>query len=172
MRKNFGAKPYLYPQPVLIVGSYDAQGNPDAMNAAWGGISDSAQITMCLSESHKTVKNILETGAFTVSMASGNQVSDKLEKAGWHTTKSSFVNAPLIDELPMALECRLVSYDEETCCMIGEIVNVSADGSVLDEKGNIDPAKLRPITFDAVNGTYLALGEKVGNAFSDGRQRM
>ena len=72
----------------------------------------------------------------------------------------------------MALECRLVSYDEETCCMIGEIVNVSADGSVLDEKGNIDPAKLRPITFDAVNGTYLALGEKVGNAFSDGRQRM
>ena len=186
MRKNFGAKPYLYPQPVLIVGSYDAQGNPDAMNAAWGGISDSAQITMCLSERHKTVKNILETGAFTVSMAtsdqvvacdyvgmaSGNQVSDKLEKAGWHTTKSSFVNAPLIDELPMALECRLVSYDEETCCMIGEIVNVSADGSVLDEKGNIDPSKLRPITFDAVNSAYLVLGEKVGNAFSDGRQRM
>ena len=103
MRKNFGAKPYLYPQPVLIVGSYDAQGNPDAMNAAWGGISDSAQITMCLSESHKTVKNILETRAFTVSMAtsdqvvacdyvgmaSGNQVSDKLEKAGWMKKETS-----------------------------------------------------------------------------------
>ena len=186
MRKNFGAKPYTYPQPVYIVAAYDEDGTPDAMNAAWGGISDDTQISMCLSPGHKTVKNILARKAFTVSMAtsdqvvacdyvgmaSGNQVSDKLEKAGWHTTKSSFVNAPLIDELPMALECRLVSYDAQTCCMIGEIVNVSADGSVLEEKGNIDPAKLRPITFDAVNGTYLALGEKIGNAFSDGRQRM
>ncbi|MFR9255872.1 MAG: flavin reductase family protein [Merdibacter sp.] len=183
MRKNFGAKPYLYPQPVLIVGSYDAQ-KPDAMNAAWGGISDSAQITMCRARPQDGEEHF-GYRAFTVSMATSDQVvacdyvgmaseirSATSWKAGWHTTKSSFVNAPLIDELPMALECRLVSYDAQTCCMIGEIVNVSADGSVLDEKGNIDPAKLRPITFDAVNGTYLALGEKVGNAFSDGRQRM
>ena len=182
MRKNFGAKPYTYPQPVLIIASYDENGTPDAMNAAWGGISDDTQISMCLSAGHKTVKNILKRKAFTVSMAdaahvaacdyvgivSANDVPDKLEKAGFHTTRSEFVDAPLIDELPLALECRLVSYDEESCRMIGEIVNVSAEESVLDENGKIDPGKLQPITFDPVNNAYLKLGEKVGNAFRDG----
>lgn len=182
MRKNFGAKPYTYPQPVLIIASYDENGTPDAMNAAWGGISDDTQISMCLSAGHKTVKNILKRKAFTVSMAdaahvaacdyvgivSANDVPDKLEKAGFHTTRSEFVDAPLIDELPMTLECRLVSYDEESCRMVGEIVNVSAEESVLDENGKIDPGKLQPITFDPVNNAYLKLGEKVGNAFWDG----
>ena len=182
MRKNFGAKPYTYPQPVLIIASYDENGTPDAMNAAWGGISDDTQISMCLSAGHKTVKNILKRKAFTVSMAdaahvaacdyvgivSANAVPDKLEKAGFHTTRSEFVDAPLIDELPMALECRLVSYDEESCRMIGEIVNVSAEESILDENGKIDTGKLQPITFDPVNNAYLKLGEKVGNAFRDG----
>ena len=182
MRKNFGAKPYTYPQPVLIIASYDENGTPDAMNAAWGGISDDTQISMCLSAGHKTVKNILKRKAFTVSMAdaahvaacdyvgivSANDVPDKLEKAGFHTTRSEFVDAPLIDELPMTLECRLVSYDEESCRMVGEIVNVSAEESVLDENGKIDPGKLQPITFDPVNNAYLKLGEKVGNAFQDG----
>ena len=182
MRKNFGAKPYTYPQPVLIIASYDENGTPDAMNAAWGGISDDTQISMCLSAGHKTVKNILKRKAFTVSMAdaahvaacdyvgiiSANDVPEKLEKAGFHTTRSEFVDAPLIDELPMALECRLVSYDEESCRMVGEIVNVSAEESVLDENGKIDPQKLQPITFDPVNNAYLKLGEKVGNAFRDG----
>lgn len=182
MRKNFGAKPYTYPQPVLIIASYDENGTPDAMNAAWGGISDDTQISMCLSAGHKTVKNILKRKAFTVSMAdaanvaacdyvgivSANDVPDKLEKAGFHTTRSEFVDAPLIDELPLALECRLVSYDEESCRMVGEIVNVSAEESVLDENGKIDPGKLQPITFDPVNNAYLKLGEKVGNAFRDG----
>ena len=182
MRKNFGAKPYTYPQPVLIIASYDENGTPDAMNAAWGGISDDTQISMCLSAGHKTVKNILKRKAFTVSMAdaahvaacdyvgivSANDVPDKLEKAGFHTTRSEFVDAPVIDELPMTLECRLVSYDEESCRMVGEIVNVSAEESVLDENGEIDPGKLQPITFDPVNNAYLKLGEKVGNAFRDG----
>lgn len=182
MRKNFGAKPYTYPQPVLIIASYDENGTPDAMNAAWGGISDDTQISMCLSAGHKTVKNILKRKAFTVSMAdaahvaacdyvgivSANDVPDKLEKAGFHTTRSEFVDAPLIDELPMTLECRLVSYDEESCRMVGEIVNVSAEESVLDKNGKIDPGKLQPITFDPVNNAYLKLGEKVGNAFRDG----
>lgn len=182
MRKNFGAKPYLYPQPVFIIATYDENGNADAMNAAWGGISESNQISMCLSAGHKTVKNILIKKAFTVSMAdvkhvvacdyvgieSGNTVPDKLEKAGFHTTKSEFVDAPVIDELPMAVECKLLSYDPETCRLVGEIVNVSAEESVLDENGKIDPKKLQPITFDPVNNAYLALGEKVGNAFQDG----
>ncbi len=184
MRKNFGAKPYTYPQPVLIIAAYDENGTPDAMNAAWGGISDDTQISMCLSADHKTVKNIQARKAFTVSMAdaahvvacdyvgivSGNKVPDKFEKAGFHATKSEFVDAPLIDELPMTLECTLVSYDPETCRLVGEIVNVSADERILDENGKIDPAKLEPITFDPVNNAYLKLGEKVGNAFKDGMQ--
>ena len=184
MRKNFGAKPYTYPQPVLIIAAYDENGTPDAMNAAWGGISDDTQISMCLSAGHKTVKNIQARKAFTVSMAdaahvvacdyvgivSGNKVPDKFEKAGFHATKSEFVDAPLIDELPMTLECTLVSYDPETCRLVGEIVNVSADERILDENGKIDPAKLEPITFDPVNNAYLKLGEKAGNAIQYGTQ--
>ena len=182
MRKNFGAKPWTYPQPVFIVATYDEQGMPDAMNAAWGGIDLDDQINLCLSAGHKTVKNLLITKAFTVSMAtveqmvacdyvgivSGNKEPDKFAKAGFHATKSEFVNAPLIDELPMAVECELVSYDPETCHLVGRILNVSADESILDEKGKIDPAKLRPITFDPVPHDYLVIGEKVGNAFKDG----
>ena len=184
MRKNFGAKPWTYPQPVFIIASYDEEGRADAMNAAWGGISDDTQISLCLSAEHKTEKNIQARGAFTVSMAdaahviacdyvgivSGNDVPDKLEKAGFHTTKSQFVDAPLIDELPMAVECRLISYDPETCRMVGEIVNVCADESILDERGKIDPDRLQPIVFDPVNNAYRKLGEKAGYAFRDGLQ--
>lgn len=181
MRKNFGAKPYLYPQPVLIIGTYDENGNPDAMNAAWGGISEANEISICLSAGHKTVKNLLKTGAFTVSMAdadhvtecdylgiaSGNTVPDKFAKSGLHATASSLVNAPLIDELPMTLECRVIGYDPDSCILRGEILNVNADERILTD-GRIDPAKLRPITFDPVNNAYLVIGEKVGNAFRDG----
>ena len=181
MRKNFGAKPICYPQPVFILAAYDENGVPNAMNAAWGGISDDKEISFCISAGHKTTHDILARKAFTVSMAdaahvvecdyvgvvSGNDVPDKLDKCGFHTTGSEFVDAPLIDELAMALECRLVSYDPETCRLVGEIVNVCADESVLTD-GKIDPAKLQPITFDPMNNAYLVLGEKVGNAFSDG----
>jgi len=183
MRKNFGAKPILYPQPVFIIATYNEDGTANAMNAAWGGISESNQISMCISEDHKTTKNVLARGAFTVSMAtadyvaecdyvglvSGNKVPNKLEKAGFHTVKSEFVDAPVITELPMAVECKLVSYDAETCQMVGEVVNVCADEVVLTD-GKIDPVKLRPITYDGMNHTYLVLGEKVGNAFSDGNK--
>ena len=138
MRKNFGAKPILYPQPVFIIGSYDENGTPYAMNEAWGGISKANQISMCLSASHKTVKNIFARSGFTVSMAtaeqlvacdyvglvSANDVPNKMEKAGFHTVKSENVDAPLIEELPLAVECKLISYDEETCCMVGKIINV------------------------------------------------
>ncbi len=181
MRKNFGAKPFLYPQPVFIIGSYDENGTPDAMNAAWGGISEADEISMCLSAGHKTVKNILARKAFTISMAtadtvascdyvglvSGNNVADKLEKAGFHTEKSEFVDAPIITELPLTIECALISYDSETCRMVGKIVNVCAEESILTD-GKIDPIKLRPITFDGVNNAYHVLGEKVGDAFKVG----
>ena len=182
MRKNFGAKPMCYPMPVYIIATYGADGTPDAMNAAWGGISEEQEISICISEDHKTTENILARKAFTVSMAtarymkecdyvgivSGNKVPDKFRKAGFHATKSEFVDAPLIDELPMALECELISYDPETCRLVGRIVNVSADESVLSDNGKVDVSKLQPITYDPVNHHYLALGEKVGQAFHDG----
>lgn len=182
MRKNFGAKPMLYPQPVFIIGTYAEDGTPNAMNAAWGGISEEAEISICVSAEHKTTKNILARKAFTVSMAtadtvvacdyvgvvSGNKVPDKVARAGFHVTKSSFVDAPLFDELPMAVECELISYDSESCRLVGRIVNVCADESVLNGAGKVDPAKLRPITYDPMNHDYLVLGEKVGNAFEDG----
>ena len=181
MRKNFGAKPITYPQPVFIVASYDENGAANAMNAAWGGISEENELSMCISDDHKTTKNILARKAFTVSMAtadtvaqcdyvgvvSGNKTPDKLEKCGFTVTRSAFVDAPLIDQLPMAVECRLISYDPESCRMVGEIVNVCAEESVLTD-GKIDPMKLRPIAFDPMNSAYHVLGEKVGNAFSDG----
>ena len=184
MRKNFGAKPYMYPMPVLIIGTYDESGVPDAMNAAWGGVADRSRIAMYLSGGHKTVKNILKRGAFTVSMGdaehaaacdyvgieSGNSVPDKVARAGFHVTKSEHVDAPVIDELPLALECKLVSYDEETELLAGEIVNVSVDERALDENGKLDVTKLHIITFDSANHDYFALGEKVGRAFEDGKK--
>lgn len=184
MRKNFGANPYLYPMPVLIIATYNEDGTPDAMNAAWGSIADTNRIAMYLAAEHKTMKNILSRRAFTVSMAdadhmvaadyvgivSGNKVPDKVARAGFHTTKSEFVDAPLIDELPMALECKLVSFDKESELLIGEIVNVCADERILGENGKIDPDKLKPISYDPVNRHYRILGEKIGNAFKDGAQ--
>lgn len=183
MRKNLGAKPLTYPQPVFIIATYGEDGTPDAMNAAWGGISEMKEISMCLSAGHKTVKNILERKAFTVSMAeagqviacdyvgivSGNKVPDKFSKAGFHATKSEFVDAPLIDELAIAVECRLKDYNLETCILRGEIVNVSVDERVLNEIGKVDVAKAAPLVFDPFNNEYLKVGEKVGNAFADGK---
>ncbi len=184
MRKNFGAKPYTYPQPVFILAAYGSDGTPCAMNAAWGGISEGNEISMCISAGHKTTKDLLEKGAFTVSMAdadhvvacdyvgivSGNAVPDKLEKAGFHTARSEFVDAPIINELPITLECKLKSYDKHTCRLVGEIVNVSVDERVLDADGNVDVGKAKPITFDPFNNTYVVLGETVGKAFEDGKK--
>ena len=103
-----------------------------------------------------------------VGIVSGNKEPEKFAKAGFHATKSEFVDAPLIDELPMALECEVVSYDTETCRLVGRIVNVCADEAVLGENGKVDVNKLAPITYDPMNHHYLALGEKVGQAFHDG----
>ena len=186
MRKNFGAKPYTYPQPVFMIATYDENGTPDVMNAAWGGISEGNELSMCISEGHKTTKNLLARKAFTVSMAdaahmaacdyvgivSANKVPDKFEKAGFHAVKSEFVDAPLIQELPIAVECRLKSYDAQSCRLVGEIVNVSVDEKVLDESGNVDIAKAQPITFDPFNNKYVVLGDVVGNAFADGKKLM
>ena len=183
MRINFGAKTAVYPMPVFIVAAYDAQGRANAMNAAWGGISEEKEISVCLSEDHKTTANILESKAFTVSMAtadfvkecdylglaSGNKVPNKLEVCGFTTVKSEFVNAPIIQQLPMAVECELISYDAETCRLVGRIVNISIDECALTD-GKVDLAKLQPICYDSFNHLYHVIGEAVGHAFRDGKE--
>lgn len=183
MRKNFGVKTWLYPMPVLMIATYNEDGSPNAMNAAWGGIYDDDEIMICIDHCHKTAENIKREKAFTVSFAtakrlvpcdylgivSGNDEPEKFEKAGFHGVKSNFVNAPLIEELPMALDCQLVKFNEDGIC-IGKILNVSADESVLDGDGKIDLKKLNPIIYDGVNHFYWSFGEKVGCAFVDGKK--
>ena len=178
-RKNLGAQPALYPQPVLIIATYDADGKPNAMNAAWGGIAGSDEIIVDLG-SHKTTENIKLKKAFTVSIAdaehviacdyvgivSANTEPDKLEKAGFTITKSEFVDAPIINELPLALECELVKVIDGTK-YLGKIKNVSADESILSG-GDVTLDKFFPIIYDTAGHGYYKLGEKVGNAFKDG----
>ena len=163
--------------PVLIIGTYNEDGTPNAMNAAWGGLYDSDNVVLCLSVGHKTTKNIKVKGAFTVAfadvdhvvaadyvgMTSGNNEPQKMERAGFHTTKSNFVNAPLIDELPVALECRLLKVNEDGN-IIGQIVNISIDESVLDGEGKLDMNKFQP-SFEPANNGYHVLGQRVGSAF-------
>ena len=181
-RKNFGAQPFLFPQPVLIIGTYDAEGKANAMNAAWGGIVGRDEIIIDLSQ-HKTTDNIKLNRAFTVSAAdvehmvacdyvgivSGAKEPNKMEKAGFTTTKSAFVNAPVINELPVTLECELVKVVDDSK-YLGKIVNVSVDERVLGEDGKISLDKFVPITYDTVHYTYRKLGEQVGVAFHDGAQ--
>ena len=180
MRKNFGAKPYLYPQPVLMIATYDENGNPNCMNAAWGGICDYDKIMLDLG-SHKTTDNIAQSKAFTVSVGdaehvsscdyvgivSGNDVPDKFARAGFTAVKSEFVNAPIICELPLTIECELAEIVNGEW-YVGRIVNVSADESILGTDGKPDLGLFHPITFDTVHNQYLALGDVVGRAFSDG----
>ena len=182
MRKNFGPKEMCYPMPVFMIATYNEDGTPNVMNAAWGGVTEEAQLTICVEAEHRTAKNIQLRKAFTVSMGtadyvcacdyvgivSGNTDPKKFEKAGFHATRSTFVDAPLIDELPMALECEMISYDPESCRLVGKVINVCVDEAYLDKKGKVDVAKLRPITFDPVHHQYLVLGESVGRAFHDG----
>ncbi len=169
--------------PVLIVGTYDENGTPNAMNAAWGGVYDTNQVMICLADDHKTTENIKKSGAFTLSFAtvktvvpcdyvgtvSANDVPNKFEKSGFHARKSEHVNAPIIDELPMSVECKLLKFNEDGIC-IGEIVNVSAEETILDDSGKIDAKRLAPIIYDGVANAYWSFGERVGRAFSDGKK--
>ncbi len=166
---------------MLIIGTYDEAGKPDAMNAAWGGLYDANLVELCLSEGHKTTKNIKQNKAFTISFAdaenvaacdyvgivSGNNTPDKMEKSGLTAVKSTAVNAPLFAQLPLTLECRYVRSTEEGN-IIGEIVNISVDERILGEDGSISMEKFHPIAYEPVHNGYHVLGERVGAAFSDG----
>jgi flavin reductase (DIM6/NTAB) family NADH-FMN oxidoreductase RutF len=182
MRKNFGPQSWLYPMPVLVVGTYDRNDNPNAMTAAWGGIFDTNLLAICIDPGHKTAENLKYHRAFTVSvgdlahvrecdylgLASGNKEPDKLKKADLHTRCSDLIHAPVIEEFPLTLECRVISYNETTGSATAEILNISADDSILGEDGNISLEKFRPVTYDPVHQEYLTLGESAGTAFKLG----
>ncbi len=181
MRKDFGKKTIITPLPVVILGTYDENGVPNCMNAAWAGQVDSHQIIVSLSK-HKTTDNLLLKNAFTVSFAteatavasdyfgieSGNAVN-KVEKAGMHAVKSAFVDAPVITEYPLTLECRVAEMkpDGDGYLLIGETVNMSADESILTD-GKVDLGKMRPIMFDSAMNKYRVIGDVVADAFSSG----
>ena len=182
MRKDMNRRPLIYPQPVLIIGTYNDDGTPNAMNAAWGSVGDDHQVFLCLSADHATTKNMLKRKAFTVQIAdeknmvasdyvgiiSGNKDPDKLQKSGLHAERSQHVGAPGLTDFAISMECALDSYDTEHCHYFGNIVHTSVDESVLTD-GKIDITKLKPLTFDIDNAKYVALGPIVGNAFREGQ---
>ncbi len=187
MRKNLGVQPALFPMPVVIVAAYGADGNICAMNAAWAQICDMDKIALFIDASHKTTKNIMETKAFTVhiadvpnmaaadffGIATGNTMSDKFERSGCHAVKSEFVNAPVITEFPVALECEFAEEinTPNMHAIIGKIINVSAEESVVSEQ-KICPEKVNALVFDQYQNGYFAIGEKVGQAWDAGNELM
>lgn len=188
MRKDLGVQPALFPMPVLMVAAYDENGTVNVMNAAWGTICDMDKIALIIDEDHKTTQNIRKVKAFTVSIAdaahmedadffgiaTGNKMPDKFEKSGYHAVKSSFVNAPIITEFPVALECELaeIVQTDNLHAVVGKIVNVSAEEFVLSENGKIDPVKLNALIFDQFQSGYYVAGEKVGQAWNAGSAMM
>jgi len=183
MKKNLGNTPVVTPLPVLIVATYDENGIPNAMNVAWGGQCAYHHVALNLSLNHKTTENLKQAQAFTLSIATVDTLvlsdyfglvsgckENKIEKAGVHVLPSEFVNAPVINEYPLTLECKVVEMQEALGEMhvVGEVMNVQADESILDEQGKVDFNKLQPISFDSVSRSYRVLGDIVGKAFKDG----
>ncbi len=180
MRVEFeGKKSVITPEGVFIIGTYDENGIPNAMNAAWGMQSDMGEITLMLGR-HKTTENFEKTGAFTVAFGTADTVvisdyfgvetgknANKIERAGCHVHKSARVNAPVIEEYPLTLECTVKNWDPDTGYLIGTVVSSVADESVLTD-GRVDLDKLRPIIFDPSANAYRVVGAVVGRAFSDG----
>ena len=185
MKKNFGSIPGLFPMPVVIVSAYDREGIPNAMTAAWAQVTDMDKIALFVDPNHRTMKNIQETKAFTVAIAdvahmaeadfigivSGNNMPDKLEKSGLHVTKSEFVNAPVIEELPVSMDCELADIidTEDVYAMVGKIVNLSAEDRVIGEDGKVNPDQIHALIFDQFRNGYYAVGEKVGQAWNAGK---
>ncbi len=179
MRKNIKTTEAIFPMPVLMIATYNEDGSIDVMNAAWGTMFERDYVMLNLTETHKTVKNIKERGAFTVSIAdskhvkeadyfgmiSGNNTKDKFEKTGLTATKSENVDAPIINEFPICMECEFVDYKE--CGVIGKVVNVSADESVMSGD-NVDISLVNAIAFDPYTHGYYEIGKRVGEAFKDG----
>ena len=183
MKKNIKTTEAIFPMPVLMIATYNEDGTVDVMNAAWGTMLDRNQVILNLTETHKTVKNIKERKAFTVSLAdakhvkeadyfgmvSGNNTKDKFERSGLTVTKSELVDAPIINEFPICMECTFIEYqsDEYGCGIIGKIVNVSADEEIMTD-GIVDIKKLEAIAFDPYTHGYYKVTDRVGDAFKIG----
>lgn len=188
MKKNLGVKPYTFPMPVLMIATYGENDKVDVMNMAWGGVCASNMVALNIDEDHKTTQNIKERMAFTLSVAdidhleesdffgiaSGNKMEDKFERTGMHAVRSDKLDAPVIEEYPLTLECRVVALESTVYGfrVLGEIVNVLADEKVLDEKGRVDPTRLNAFIFDQCQSGYYKVGEKVGQAWKSGTRFM
>lgn len=184
MMKELGVKPFVFPMPVLMISTYGDDDRVDVMNMAWGGICAENMVALNIDEDHKTTENIKKRGAFTLSIAdvphleaadffgiaTGNKMDDKFERSGLTAVKSTHVDAPVVTEFPLTLECKVVECQNTVYGfrVLGEIVNVLADEKVLDEKGKVDPTKLNAFVFDQMNSGYYAIGEKVGQAWKSG----
>ena len=184
--KSFGQKSWMLPQPVLIIGTYNADGTPNAMNAAWGGQWDAKEIVISMG-AHATTENLARCNDFTVAFAtkdtmvasdfvgivSAKNDPEKMQKTGWTAIKADNVNAPVFTDFPMTLECRIlrkIDESEEGYYIVAEIVNILVNEEYLAEDGKPDVEKMQLITYDPVHHGYIALGKRVGNAFSDGKQ--
>lgn len=184
--KSFGQKSWMLPQPVLIIGTYNNDGTPNAMNAAWGGQWDAKEILISMG-AHATTENLNRCGDFTVAFAtketlvasdfvgivSAKNDPEKMQKAGWTAIKADNVNAPAFTDFPMTLECRIlrkIDESEEGYYIVAEIVNILVNEEYLAEDGKPNVEKMQLITYDPVHHGYISLGERVGNAFSDGKQ--
>ena len=183
--KSFGQKPWMLPQPVLIIGTYNQDGTPNAMNAAWGGQWDAKEIMISMG-SHATTENLARCPEFTVAFATQNTMvasdfvgivsakndPEKMQKTGWTALKSEHVNAPVFTDFPMTMECRIlrkIDESEEGYYIVAEIVNILVDEKYIGDDGKPDVAKMGLITYEPIHHGYVALGERVGNAFSDGK---
>ncbi|MCM1078294.1 MAG: flavin reductase family protein [Bacteroidales bacterium] len=184
--KSFDPKPWMAPQPVLVIGTYNEDGTPNAMNAAWGGQWDMKEIMISMG-SHATTKNLNRCGEFTVAFAtqetlvasdyvgvvSARNEPDKVRKTGWTVEKATKVNAPVFTDFPMTFECRITKKLDESetgFYIVAEIINILVDEKFLSEDGMPDLERMNLITYDPVHHTYIALGNKTGKAFSDGKQ--
>lgn len=188
MLKELGVAPFAFPMPVLMISTYGEDGTVDVMNMAWGGICAENMVALNIDEDHKTAQNIRQRGAFTLSIAdiphlkqadffgiaTANKMADKFARSGLTAVKSSRVDAPVVTEFPLTLECRVVECQNTVYGfrVLGEIVNVLADARVLDEGGKVDPTKLNAFVFDQFRNGYYAVGEKVGQAWSSGAELM
>lgn len=182
MHKSILKTTSIVPAPVLIVGTYNPDGTPNAMNAAWGTMVETDVVAICLSAEHQSTENILRRKGFTVAFAdkknlvaadyvgivSGKEAPNKVEKAGWHPRRAKVVDAPYFEELPVAMECELLRYDKETGFAYAKVQNVLADDALLDEKGKLDIGRLELLSYDSVSHSYFVLGERAGRAFHDG----
>lgn len=184
MKKDLGLVQAVYPMPVLMVAAYDENEKVNVMNAAWGQICDEDKIILFIGEGKKTWLNIQESKAFTVALAdkdhmeaadffgitSGNKISDKFERTGYHAVKSDKVHAPIIEEFPVVMECELLEFlhTDYVDGIVGKIVNVKAEESVLSDNGKVDPVRLQALIFDQFQHGYYVTGEQVGKAWNAG----